>query len=324
MDEHRLTRRAETINSLKKYSSLLVVLLALVAMFTLANPLFISIDNILAVLRQISIYGVMGIGMAALIINGFLDLSVGAMAGMTGMVAVYIMRAGGNMWQAILGALAVGIGLGLFNGSIIAITKIPAFILTLAMTQVFRGTIYLITGGAPLSGLTEGYLAIGRGSLMGIPIPIYVLAVMLLLGWFILNRTSIGRAIYACGGNAEAAKYSGLKVNRVTLFSFGYCGAMAAVGGVLLSSRLQSAQPSMGTSYEMEAIAVAAIGGTSLTGGEGTIAGVFLGSVIMGVINNGMVMMGINSYWQMVVKGTVIALAVIVDMMRKNHSSRKA
>ena len=156
-----------------------------------------------------------------------------------------------------------------------------------------------------------------------VPVPAIIFLVLLAIFWVVMSKTRFGRQIYATGGNPTAARYSGLKINRITLFSFGLCGAAAAVGGILLSSKLQSAQPTMGVSYEMDAISVAAIGGTSLAGGEGSIGGVLLGAMILGVINNGMVMMGINSYWQMVVKGTVVAGAVIIDIARKSSNGRK-
>ena len=304
---------------LKKYSGLLVVLLAMVVIVTISNPRFIELDNIIAVFRQISIYGVMGVGMAILIINGYFDLSVGSMAGLCGVLAAMVMHNGGNAFAAVIVAVFVGIGVGLFNGAIVCYTGIPAFVFTLAMTQILRGAIYLITSGNPVTGITESFLLIHNSDLLGIPIPIYIMFIVLVLGWILMNHTTIGRSIYATGGSPTAARYSGIKTNRVILFSFGLCGFTAAIGGIILTSKLQSAQPTMGTSYEMDAISVAAIGGTSLAGGEGTIGGVLLGAMILGVINNGMVMMGISSYWQMVVKGIVIAGAVIIDIARKRR-----
>ncbi|MCQ4896591.1 ABC transporter permease [Anaerotruncus sp. DFI.9.16] len=323
MEQEEKRAGGRLLRILVKYSGLMLVLVLMVVIVTVKNPNFIKIENVIGVLRQMSIYGVMGVGMAILIINGYFDLSVGAIAGLCGVLAAMVMNAGGNMVAAILTALAAGIAIGVFDGLVVCTTKIPAFVFTLAMTQVVRGAIYLITGGSPVTGLTKGYLAIGKDSWFGVPIPIYVMFAVMFLGWVLLNHTAMGRSIYATGGNPTAARYSGLKINRITLFSFGLCGAAAAVGGILLSSKLQSAQPTMGVSYEMDAISVAAIGGTSLAGGEGSIGGVLLGAMILGVINNGMVMMGINSYWQMVVKGTVIAGAVIIDIARKSSNGRK-
>lgn len=313
----------DAVRLIKKYSGLLAVLLAMVVIVTVSNPRFIGIDNIIAVFRQISIYGVMGVGMAILIINGYFDLSVGSMAGLCGVLAALVMNHGGNALMGVLTAVIVGIVIGVFNGAIVCYTGIPAFVFTLAMTQILRGAIYLITNGNPVTGITEGFLEINGGDLFGIPIPIYIMFIIMFLGWILMNHTTIGRSIYATGGSPTAARYSGIRINRITLFSFGLCGFTAAVGGIILSSKLQSAQPTMGTSYEMDAISVAAIGGTSLAGGEGTIGGVLFGAMILGVINNGMVMMGISSYWQMVVKGLVIAGAVIIDIARKNAALNK-
>lgn len=313
-------------SALKKYSGLLIVLIVMSTIVAVRNSNFLTVDNILAILRQMAIYGVMGVGMAILIISGYFDLSVGATAGLCGIIAAMVMRSGGGGWLATLVALALGIGIGVFNGLIVTTTKIPAFVFTLAMTQVIRGLIYIITAGNPVTGLTQGYIEIGRGSWFGIPIMIYILFVVIILGAILLNQTVIGRSIYATGGNPTGARYSGIKVKKIVHFAFGLCGATAALGGVMLSSKLQSAQPTMGAGFEMDAISVAAIGGTSLAGGEGSMGGVLLGAMILGVINNGMIMMGISSYWQMVVKGIIIAGAVIIDIARKsaNTKSKKA
>lgn len=308
---------------LQKYSGLLLVLMVMVVIVSIRNPNFIKLDNVIAVLRQMSIYGVMGVGMAIAIITGYFDLSVGAIAGMCAAVAAMVMRDGGNAFMAIIAALLVGTVLGTFNGFVVVTTKIPAFVFTLAMTQVTRGSLYLITGGNPVVGMTEGYAAIGSNSWLGIPIMVYIFFLILLLGWILLNHTILGRSIYAVGGNPTGARYSGIKQNSIIVTAFSICGFTAALGGIMLSAKLTSAQPTMGTGYEMDAISVAAIGGTSLAGGEGTMGGVLLGAMILGVINNGMIMMGINSYWQMVVKGIVIALAVIIDIARKTPRTKK-
>ena len=313
----------KTRKLLQKYSGLILVLILMVVVVSVNNPSFIKFDNIIAVLRQMSIYGVMGVGMAIAIIAGYFDLSAGATAGMCAAIAAMIMRAGGNTAFAIIGAILAGTLIGTFNGFIVIKTGIPAFVFTLAMTQVVRGALYLITDGSPVAGMTETYAKIGNGSWLGIPILVYIFFIILILGWVLLNHTAIGRSIYAVGGNPTGARYSGLKQNRIVLFAFAVCGFTAGLGGVMLSAKLTSAQPTMGTGYEMDAISVAAIGGTSLAGGEGTMGGVLLGAMILGVINNGMIMMRINSYWQMVVKGLVIAIAVIIDIARKKHSANK-
>lgn len=306
----------------QKYSGLMLVLIIMVVVVSIKNQNFIRLDNIIAVLRQMSIYGVMGVGMAIAIITGYFDLSAGAISGMCATIAAMVMRINGNTFFAILAALAVGTAIGMFNGFVVIKTKIPAFVFTLAMTQIVRGTLYLITDGSPISGMTESYAKIGNGNWLGIPIMVYIFFFVLFLGWVLLNHTVTGRSIYAVGGNPLGARYSGIKQDKIILFAFSLCGLTAGLGGVMLSAKLTSAQPTMGTGYEMDAISVAAIGGTSLAGGEGTMGGVLLGAMILGVINNGMIMMGINSYWQMVVKGIVIAAAVIIDIARKSPKTR--
>ena len=303
--------------TLQKYSGLLVVLVVMVVIVTIRNHNFMTLSNIVAVLRQMSIYGVMGVGMAIAIITGYFDLSAGASAGMCAMIAGMVMSRVNNALLGVLVAILVGVAIGAFNGFVVIKTGIPAFVFTLAMTQVVRGSIYLISNGKPVAITNRGYTAIGNGDLFGIPIMIYIMFLVMFLGWVLLNHTITGRSIYAVGGNALGARYSGVHTERIILFAFALCGFTSALGGVMLSAKLTSAQPTMGTGYEMDAISVAAIGGTSLAGGEGSIGGVLLGAMILGVINNGMIMMGISSYWQMVVKGIVIAAAVIIDIARK-------
>ena len=192
----------DAVRLIKKYSGLLAVLLAMVVIVTVSNPRFIGIDNIIAVFRQISIYGVMGVGMAILIINGYFDLSVGSMAGLCGVLAALVMNHGGNALMGVLTAVIVGIVIGVFNGAIVCYTGIPAFVFTLAMTQILRGAIYLITNGNPVTGITEGFLEINGGDLFGIPIPIYIMFIIMFLGWILMNHTTIGRSIYATGGKS--------------------------------------------------------------------------------------------------------------------------
>ena len=305
------------LKNLQKYSGLLLVLVAMVVVVSISNGNFLKLDNIIAVLRQMAIYGVMGVGMAIAIITGYFDLSAGATAGLCAMAAAMAMNAFDSAVVGVLVALIVGTLVGAFNGFIVIKTGIPAFVFTLAMTQIIRGSIYLISDGKPVAIKNKAYSSIGNGNLFGIPVMIYILFLIMFLGWVLLNHTITGRSIYAVGGSALGARYSGINTERIILFAFALCGFTSGLGGVMLSAKLTSAQPTMGTGYEMDAISVAAIGGTSLAGGEGSIGGVLLGAMILGVINNGMIMMGISSYWQMVVKGIVIAVAVIIDIARK-------
>lgn len=301
-------------------SALILVLIVLCIVFQLKNPLFFTFDNVIAVLRQLSIYGIVGIGMGFLLLNGYIDLTVGSIVGFCGVfVGLMMTKFGLPPFIALLLTLLVGGLIGAFNGSIITSTGIPPFIFTLAMTTAYRGVIYLITGGKTITGFDDSFLAIGRKSFIKIPIPIFIFFAVLIIAWFVLNKTTYGRSVYICGGNPVAARYSGHSVKKTAIISYGICGITAAIAGIILASKLAAAQPTLGNAYEMEAISVAAIGGISLSGGEGKITGVLLGALILGVIDNGMIMMGITSFWQMVVKGIVIVLAVIFDIYRKTN-----
>ncbi|MDO5575244.1 MAG: ABC transporter permease [bacterium] len=305
---------------MKQYSGLLLVIIVLFTVISVSNQNFCTVDNILAILRQISIYGVLGIGMGILIINKQLDLTVGAIAGLSAVVGGLVMIKGGGVFAAIIAAVAAGAILGAVNGIVVAKTGISAFIFTMAMTQVYRGMIYLITDGKPISPFPDLFLNVNRSSVLGIPIPVIILFIIVFIGWVILNKTSLGRKICATGGSEVAARYSGINTGRMTIASFIICGITAGISGVLLASKLQSAQPTLGTGLEMDAISVAAIGGISLDGGAGTIGGILLGAIIIGIINNGMIMMGINSYWQMIAKGLIIVFAVVFDIIKKKYS----
>lgn len=315
---------SKILKRLSSFAGLIIVLVVLCVIFTLSNPLFLTFDNIIAILRQLSIYGIVGIGMGFLIINGYLDLSIGGIVGLCGVtVSMLMVEAGLSMWVAMPISLLVGALISTINGLIITYTGIPAFIYTLAMTNVFRGLIYLLTAGQSISRFDPAFLAISRSSLLGIPIPIYLFFAVLILAWVILNKTTLGRSIYIVGGNRVAATFSGLNTKRVTICCYIISGVCAGICAIVLASKLSSVQPTMGASYEMEAISVAVIGGISLTGGEGSIVGILLGALILGVIDNGMIMMGISSYWQMIVKGLVIVVAVVFDILRKRQATQR-
>lgn len=305
-------------SGISQYSGLVIILVIICVIFQVKNPLFLTFDNVIAILRQLSIYGIVGIGMGFLILNGYLDLTVGSMIGICGVSVAYMMTSANlPIWLSILLTLAVGGAIGAFNGAVITYTGIPAFIFTLAMTTVYRGIIYLVTDGKTISNLPKAFLAIGRNSIMGIPVAIIIFFVTLIIAWVILNKTTFGRSVYVAGGNPLAAKYSGINNRKITILCYMICGVTAAMAGIVLAAKLSAVQPTLGNSYEMEAISVAVIGGMSLTGGVGSIAGILLGALVLGVIDNGMIMIGLASYWQMVVKGIVIVIAVIFDIYKK-------
>ncbi|MCI8937188.1 MAG: ABC transporter permease [Lachnospiraceae bacterium] len=305
-------------SGISQYSGLVIILVIICIIFQAKNPLFLTFDNVIAILRQLSIYGIVGIGMGFLILNGYLDLTVGSMIGICGVTVAYLMTVANlPIWLSVLLTLAAGGAIGAFNGAVITYTGIPAFIFTLAMTTVYRGIIYLVTDGKTISNLPKAFLAIGRNNIMGIPIAIIIFFATLIIAWVILNRTTFGRSVYVAGGNPLAAKYSGINNRKITILCYMICGVTAAMAGTVLAAKLSAVQPTLGNSYEMEAISVAVIGGMSLTGGVGSIAGILLGALVLGVIDNGMIMIGLASYWQMVVKGIVIVIAVIFDIYKK-------
>ena len=315
------SKRLAFIKNASQYYGLIIILILMFAGFSIANKNFFTLDNLIAILKQSSIYGVIGLGMGILIINHFYDLSVGAILGMSGAVLAMITSSGLPVVLGVMAALVVGTILGTLNGIGVAFTGIPAFILTMATTQVFRGLVYIITGGMPISGLPDSLLYFGKGYVGILPIAVVVMIIVYIISYIFMNYTETGRNIFATGGNSVAARYSGINVKWTVILTFAISGFLAAIGGILLVAKLQSAQPAMGNGYEMDAIAAAAIGGVSLDGGEGSVLGMFLGAIILGVINNGMVMVGFDSYWQMVAKGVIIILAVGIDVYRKKLQS---
>lgn len=306
------------------YSGLLVVIFAVGVLLTFTSPnrSFMTHNNLLNVLRQISVYGVLAVGMSFVIISGGIDLSVGSIAGLAGAVASTLMvGAGLPLGQAMATGLLIGTVLGIANGAVIAFMGIPPFIMTLATMTTIRGIAYLVCNGKPIGGLPDELLYIGIGTFLGIPVPILFMTAMFLLGGLLLRKTVIGRSIYAVGGNKQAAHLAGVKVRFSLVSAYAISGFMSSLGGIILAARNTSAQPTAGSSFEVEAIAACAMGGVSMNGGSGSIVGVFLGAFLMGIINNGMNLMGINSYWQLVVKGLIIMLAVIYSIY---NASRKA
>lgn len=301
------------------YSALCVVLILLCVIIQLNNPLFLTFDNIISVFRQLAVYGIVGIGMGFLMLNGYIDLSIGSLIGLCGVVEGLLMtRAGLSMWMAIPLTVLFGALIGAFNGFFITLTDIPPFIFTLAMTNVYRGIVFIITGGQNINGLSDDFLTIGRNSFLGVPISVYIFFVVLIIAWIVLTKTTFGRSVYVAGGNRLAARYSGLKVRKITILCYAISGVAVSIASTILASKLASVQPSLGQGYEMEAISVAAIGGISLTGGSGSVVGILIGALILGVIDNGMIMIGVTSYWQMIIKGIIIVLAVCFDMFRKH------
>lgn len=290
-------------------------LLLIVTIITILNPDFLSIDNLLNVLRQVSINALIAFGMTFVILTGGIDLSVGSTLAFSGAVTATMMAAGIDPFIAILSGLIIGTILGAFNGFIIAKGKVAPFIATLATMTIYRGLTLMFTEGRPVSGLGESTLfeMIGKGYFFGIPVPAMTMMVSFLILYLLLKKTTFGRRVYAVGGNEEASILSGISVDRIKIYVYSLTGFLAALAGVILTSRLNSAQPTAGQMYELDAIAAVVLGGTSLTGGKGWIVGTLIGALIIGVLNNGLNLMGVSSFFQQVVKGSVILLAVLLD-----------
>lgn len=299
----------------------LMILVALLLMFlvlAIGTDTFMTSKNIMSVLRQISINGILAFGMGMTLIVGGIDLSVGSVMALTGCFCVAVINRGVPTIPAILSALLLGAACGLINGVIAAYTEIPAFIITLATQQCFRGVAYLMTQGKAISCYDDTFCAIGTISVGPVPFLVVVTILVLIITIIILSQTKFGRGMYAVGGNKAAAIYSGLNVRKILLGAYVIPGIYSALSGIILAARVFSAQPGAGEGYEGDAIAAAVLGGVSFSGGIGSAGGVMLGALVIGFMNNGLNMLQVSSYWQMVAKGLVILLAVYLDTLKKS------
>ncbi|MEO0562619.1 MAG: ribose ABC transporter permease [Chloroflexota bacterium] len=295
---------------------LVLSLVLLCAVLSLSTDRFLTIDNLRNVLRQASINGIISIGMMMVILIRGLDLSVGSVLALATVIAADLLASGSvSPFMAVVVALLVGGLAGLVNGALVAYIKIPPFIATLGMMTFARGAALQYTGGQPVTGLDElgqGIRYLGSAELAGIPVPIIAMLVMYVLAYILLNHIPFGRFIYAMGSNEDAAYLSGLPVNRIKLFAYTLSGALAALAGVILVGRLNSAQPTAGALAEFDAIAAVVVGGTSFNGGEGTIQGTLIGVLIIAVLNNGLNLLDVPSFYQDIASGVVIALALLL------------
>ena len=315
--------------SLKKYPSIarfqsLIALFILCLVLALLADNFMTADNFWNVMRQISVNVCISVGMTLVILTAGIDLSVGSILAFSGALAAGLLKHGVSLPSAnlfigftvfgivIIGMLAGG-ALGFVNGYAITRFKVPPFVATLAMLTMARGFTMLWTKGHPITGLGDSFGFIGTGWFLGIPMPVWVSGMVVLFAVILTNKTRFGRYIYAIGGNENAARLSGIPVKRIKILVYSLAGVLAGIGGLLVTARLDSAQPNAGMSYELDAIAAVVIGGTSLSGGRGTILGTVLGAMIIGVLNNGLVLLNVSPFWQQVIKGLVILLAVIID-----------
>lgn len=304
-------------STLLKFKSLLG-LIVLCVIISIAAPRFLNINNILNVLTQVSVNAILAIGMSFVILTGGIDLSVGSTLALTGAIAAAFAKSGhGGVMIPLLIALVLGGLIGLFNGIFVSKGKIQAFIVTLASMTIFRGATYVYTNGTPISGLSSKFMDIGNKKIIGIPMPVFIIFVVFIIAWYILTQTRYGRYVYALGGNEDSARLSGINTNKVKTLVYVICGITAALAGVIVTSRVGSASPNAGSGFELDAIAAVVLGGTSLSGGEGSITGTLIGAMIIGVLNNGLNLMNVSPYYQSIVKGVVILTAILIDKKSK-------
>ncbi len=298
-----------------------LVVIVMMTFLSLSTPYFLTPGNLAIVARQIALAAIIAMGMTLVILTGGIDLSVGSVVSITSvMVGVVMVSMKMPIWIAILAGILVGAVIGLINGMLIVRTRVPPFIITLGMMGLARGAALVITKGSTISGLPSTYLTLGQGFVFTfIPIPVVIAVVLAVIVHITLTRTTFGRRIYLVGSNEEAALLSGINVNRMKMLIFMLCSALAAVEAVIETSRMSTAQPASGVGYELTAIGAVIIGGASLLGGEGTILGTMLGAILLGLITNGLILLGVSAYWQQVFSGTIIILAVALDTWRRQQ-----
>lgn len=307
-----------------KELGIVLVLIVLVIAFSVMSPNFLDPTNILNIARQIATLGIVAVGFSFVLITGGIDLSVGYQISLNVVVTGMLMAQFGVPWfLAVLIALVLGTLVGLVNGLIITFTGVAPLIVTLSMMMILNGLSYLISKGLPIFGFPAEFSMLGQGAIAGIPVSVYVLIAVWIIGLFILNKTYIGRYFYAIGNNVEAARLSGVNTRRTTILVYALCGFFTSIGAVLLLSRLNSAQSATGAGFEFSVLTACVLGGISVMGGRGSLFGAFVGVMIVGVLDNGLVLMNVSEYVQLVIKGCILLTAVIYDAMSKKSRGRR-
>ena len=306
---------SEKIKSMVREMGPLIGLILLFIVISALNDSFIDPSNLKNLARQISINALIAFGMTFVILTGGIDLSVGSILALSSALMASMIAKGMNPELAILFSAFVGLLLGAVNGVIISYGKVAPFIATLATMTIYRGATLVYTNGNPISGLTEDplFTAFGQGFFLEVPVPAIVMLIAFCILFFILRKTPLGRQTYAVGGNEKVSYISGIKIDRIKIFAYALTGCLCSIAGAILTARLNSAQPTAGTGYELDAIAAVVLGGTSLAGGKGRISGTLIGALIIGTLNNGLNILNVSSFYQQVVKGVVILLAVLMD-----------
>lgn len=308
-------------NTMKYMSELttVIALIILMAVITIINSNFLTANNLLNLLLQVTSNALIAFGMTFVILTGGIDLSVGSILALSSALTAGLLGSGMPVTLAILISLILGCILGMMNGLLISYGKLAPFIVTLATMTIFRGATLVYTNGNPITkGLSDTFLFqfLGQGYIVGIPFPVIIMFIVFIVLYVLLHKTAFGKSVYAIGGNEKAAYISGVKLNKVKINIYSISGIMASISGLIITSRLSSAQPTAGASYEMDAIAAVVLGGTSLSGGKGRILGTLIGALIIGVLNNGLNIIGVSAFWQQVVKGVVILIAVLIDRFK--------
>jgi inositol transport system permease protein len=297
---------------------LAVGLAVLMAALAAARPGFLTVANLVNLIRQISINGILAVGVTYVLLTGGVDLSLGSVVALTGVIAATFAHPGQHgVWAPVLAGIGAGAVCGAANGLMVTRGRLASFVVTLGMMTSARGLALLVSSGRPVSGLSDEFTSIGSGSILSVPVPILIFVVVALVSHVFLKNMRLGRHVYAVGGNENAARASGVNVSGVKMTAYTVCGALAGLAGVVLASRITTGQPNAGVGYELDAIAAVVIGGTSLSGGSGGVSGTILGALLIGVINNGLDILNVSSYYQQVIKGVIIVSAVWLDRSRK-------
>lgn len=319
-----LKKKNGSVSDTLSQFAMLIALFVLLIFFSVATEGFLSSTNIFNILRQVAVNGIAAVGMTMVIITGGIDISAGSMMGVASVCCATLMVSGVHPVFAVVLVMVLGLIIGLCHGFFVHNVNLPPMITTLATMGILRGITYIISGGLPVYGFPEKFNMIGQGYLGPIPVPVIIMVLCFIIGWFILEKTAFGRYVYGVGSNIEASRLSGINVSRVMYGVYGLCGMLSAMAGVVLLSRVNSGQPKAGEGYEMDIITAVVLGGVSTSGGEGRIRNVIIGLLLMGVLLNGMVMMNIPDYYQRVVKGCVLLLAISYDKISQKRANKKA
>ena len=299
---------------------ILIALIVLCVVLALASPVFLSASNFWNIFQQVSINFVVAIGMAFVIISGGIDLSIGSSMAIVGLVMAMMMKSGQPVWLAIIAGLALSGVIGYANGAMVAFLGLPPFIATLGMMYMGRGLAYTVSGGQPVYTMPASFVAISD-RVFGIPLwSLLIMAAVFIVGWYILKYTRVGRGVFAIGGNEQCARLSGINLSGVKCFVYTVSGLCCGISTIVLTSRLDSALPTLAEGQEMNAIAAVVIGSTSMKGGEGSLLGTVFGVLIIGVISNGLNLLAVPQGWQRVIKGLIIVIAVVIDVIRRKRS----